>query len=83
MIVFICGKYVNNRSTTENITEQTRFSNSWSNELEDIGQVQRSLSATHTLILVIICAKYGKNQSKTVDSVFKVKAEKFQKFAKN
>ena len=42
-----------------------------------------SLYATHPLKLVIICAKYGKNPSKTVDFFFKVKAEKFQKFAKN
>ena len=37
----------------------------------------------HPLILVIICTKYGKNPSRTVDFFFKVKAEKFQKFAKN
>ena len=34
-------------------------------------------------MLVIICAKYGKNLSRTVDFFFKVKAEKFEKFAKN
>ena len=34
-------------------------------------------------MLVIICATYGKNPSRTVDFFFKVKAEKFQKFAKN
>ena len=34
-------------------------------------------------MLVIICAKYGKNPSRTVDFFFKVKAENFQKFAKN
>ena len=33
-------------------------------------------------MLVIICDKYGKNPSRTVDFFFKVKAEKFQKFAK-
>ena len=32
---------------------------------------------------MIICAKYDKNPSRTVDFFFKVKAEKFQKFAKN
>ena len=49
----------------------------------NIGRGQRSLYATHPLIIVIICAKYGKNTSRTVDLFFKVKAEKFQKFAKN
>ena len=132
MVVIICGKYGNNRSRTENVTERTRFSNSRSNNLEDIGQGQRSshathllmlviicikyrknpsrtvdatertwfsrprpndpedigqgqnsLYATHPLILVIICAKHGKNPSRTVDFFFKVKAKKFQKFAKN
>ena len=33
-------------------------------------------------MLVIICDKYGKNPSRTVDFFFKVKAEKFQNFAK-
>ena len=133
MVVIICGKYGNNRSRTENVTEGTRFSNSRSNDLEDIGQGQRSSHATHLLMLVIICIKYGKNPSRTVDATertrfsrprpndledigqgqrslyathllllviicarygknqlrtedfffFKVKAEKFQKFAKN
>ena len=64
----ICGKYGNNRSRTENVTERTRFSKSWSNDLEDIGQGQRSLHATHLLMLVIICTKYGKNPSRTVDA---------------
>ena len=31
----------------------------------------------------MICAKYGKNPPRTVDLFLKVKAEKFQKFAKN
>ena len=48
-----------------------------------IGQGERSLYATYPLILVIICAKYRKNPSTTLDFFFKVKAEKFQKFAKN
>ena len=67
MGVIICGKYGNNRSTTENVTERTRFSKSRSNDLEDIGQGQRSLHTTH-LMLVIICTKYGKNPSRTVDA---------------
>ena len=67
MVVIICGKYGNNRSRTENVTERTRFSKSRSNDLEDIGRGQRSLHATH-LMLVIICIKYGKNPSRTVDA---------------
>ena len=58
----------NNRSRTENVTEQTWFSKSRSNDLEDIGQGQRSSHATHLLMLVIICTKYGKNPSRTVDA---------------
>ena len=64
MVVIICGKYGNNRSRTENVTEGTRFS---TNDLEDIGQGQMSSHATH-LMLVIICTKYGKNPSRTVDA---------------
>ena len=66
MVVIICGKYGNNRSGTENVTEQTRFSMSRSNDLEDICQGQRSSHATHLFMLVIISTKYGKNQSGTV-----------------
>ena len=68
MVVIICGKYGNNRSRTENVTERTRFSKSRSNYLEDIGQGQRSSHATCLLMLVIICTKYGKNPSGTVDA---------------
>ena len=68
MVVIICGKYGNNWSRTENVTERTRFSKSRSNDLEDIGQGQRSSHATHLLMLVIICTKYGKNPSRTVDA---------------
>ena len=67
MVVIICGKYENNRSRTENVTEWTRFSKSRSNDLEDIGQGHRSSHATH-LMLVIICIKYGENPSRTVDA---------------
>ena len=83
MLVIICIKYGNNPSRTVDATERTRFSRPRPNDLEDIGQGQRSLYATHSLILVIICIKYGKNPSRTVDFCFMVKAEKFQKFAKN
>ena len=67
MVVIICGKYGNNRYRTENVAKRTRFSKSRSNDLEDIGQGQRSSHATHLLLLVIICTKYGKNPSRTVD----------------
>ena len=83
MLLIICTKYGKNPSRTVDATERTWFSRPRPNELEDIGQGQRSLYATHPLILVIICAKYGKNPSRTVDYFFKVKTEKFQKFAKN
>ena len=68
MVLIICGKYGNNRSRTENVTGWTRFSKSRSNDLEDIGQGQRSSLATHLLMLVIICTKYGKNPPRTVDA---------------
>ena len=68
MVVVICGKYENNRSRTENVTERTRFSKSRSNDLEDMGQGQRSSHATHLLMLVIICIKCGNNPSRTVDA---------------
>ena len=68
MVVIICGKYRNNRSRTENVTEWTWLSKSRSNNLEDIGQGQRSSHETHLLVLVIICTKYGKNPSRTVDA---------------
>ena len=68
MVMIICGKYGNNRSRTENVTERTRFSKSRSTDLEDIGQGQRSSHATHLRMLMIICIKYGKNPSRTVDA---------------
>ena len=68
MVVIICREYGNNRSRTENVTEQTRFSKSRSNDLENIGQGQRASHATHLLMLVIICIKYEKNPSRTVDA---------------
>ena len=45
------------------IPSQTR-----SNDLEDIGQDQRSSRAIHILMLVIICTKYGNNSSGTADA---------------
>ena len=46
MIVIICAKHKKNPSRTVNVTERTRFSKSRPNDLEDIGQGQRSLCAT-------------------------------------
>ena len=77
MLVIICITYGKNPSRTVDATERTRFSRSRPNDLEDIGQGQRSLYAMRPLILVIICAKYGKNPSRTVDFFFKGKAKKF------
>ena len=61
MIVIICAKYKKNWSRTVEATKRTRFSKSRPNDLEDIGQGQRSSHATHPLMLLIICTKYGKN----------------------
>ena len=79
MLVIICTKYGKNPSRTVDATEQTRFSRPRPNDLEDIGQGQRSLYATHPLILVIICAKYGKNPSRTVDFFFQGQGRKILK----
>ena len=68
MLVIICTKYGKNPSRTVDATERTRFSRSTPNDLEDIGQGQRSSHVTHLLMLVIICTKYGKNPSRTVDA---------------
>ena len=68
MIVIICAKYKKNPSRIADATERTRFSKSRSNDLEDIGQGQRSSHATHLLMLVIICTKYGKTPSGTIDA---------------
>ena len=68
MIVIICAKYKKNPFTTVDATERTWFSKSRSNDLEDIGQGQRSSHASHLLMLVINFSKYGKNPSGTVDA---------------
>ena len=68
MIEIICAKHKKNPSTTLDTTERTRFSKSRLNDLEDIGQGQRSSHATHPLMLLIICTKYGKNPSWNVDA---------------
>ena len=66
--MIICAKYKKNSSRTVDATEWTRFSKSRSNDLEDIGQGQRSSHATQLLMLVIIYTKYGKNPSRTADA---------------
>ena len=75
ILMIICAKYEQNPSRIVCAAERTRqevlrFGNfiakSWPNDLEYIWQDQRSLRATHPLILVIICVKYGKNPSRTV-----------------
>ena len=68
MIVIICATYKRNPFRTVDVTERTRFSMSRPNDLEDIGQGQRSSHATHLLMLVIICTKYGKYPSRTVNA---------------
>ena len=65
MIVIICAKCKKNPSRTVDATERTRFSKSRPNDLEDIGQGQRSSHATHPLMLLIICTKHGKNVDAT------------------
>ena len=79
MLVIICTKYGKNPSGTVDPTERTRFSRPRPNDLEGIGQGQRSLYATHPLLLVIICAKYGKNLSRTVDFFFHGQGRKISK----
>ena len=65
MLVIICAKHGKNPITTVDDVEQTKqdvpyFSSFKAklslNDLEDIGQHQRSLSMTHPFMLVIICA---------------------------
>ena len=79
MLVIICVKYGKNPSVTVDATERTRFSRPRPNDLEDIGQGQMSLYATHPLTLVIICAKYGKNPLRTADFFFQGQGQKNSK----
>ena len=66
--------YMEIRSNRQRATEQTRqdvpyfsrfYAKSWLNDLEDEGQGQRLIRATHPPMPVIIFAKYGKNPSRT------------------
>ena len=75
MIVIICAKYGEIPSRTVHAVERTwqdvPYLSSFTpksrlNDLEDIGQVLKVLHMTHTLVVLIICAKYRKNPSKTV-----------------
>ena len=68
MIVIICANYEMNPSRIVAATERTQFPQSRPNDLEDIGQGQRSSHATHPLMPLIICIEYGKNPSWTVDA---------------
>ena len=77
------NKYGKNPSRTVDATERTRFSRSRPNDLEDIGQGQRSLYATHPLMLVIICAKYGKNPLRILDFFFQGQGQKVLKICQN
>ena len=47
-----------------------------SNDLEDIGQGQRSSHATHPLMIVITRAKYKKNPSRTTDATERTRFSK-------
>ena len=82
MLVIICTKYGKNPSRSVHATERTRFSRSRPNDLESIGQGQRSLHKTHPLMLLMICAKYGKNARRIVDFFFQSGSRKIEKFAK-
>ena len=74
VLVIIYTKYEKNPSRTVDATERTLFSRSRPNDLGNIGQGHRSLHATHPLMMMI-CAKYRKNASRSVD-FFQGKAEK-------
>ena len=75
MLVIICANHRKNSSRTvctvdrkrhEEIYFSSFIAQSRLNDLEDIGQGQGSLRATHPYRLVIICATYGKSPSRTV-----------------
>ena len=77
-LMIICAKKRKNASRTVHAVEWTWqdvpyfnsfIANSWLKDLKDICESQRSLCMTHPLMLVIICAKYGKNPSRTVHAV--------------
>ena len=55
IIVIVCAKYKKNPSRTVDATKSTWFSKSRLNDLEGIGQGQRSLCVTHPLMVVMIC----------------------------
>ena len=72
ILVIISAQYGKNSSRILHAVEQIRqdvlyfsscIAKSLLNELENIGQGQRSLCTTHPPMLAIICFKYGKNPS--------------------
>ena len=84
MLMIICTECEKNPSRTVCAVERIRqdvpyFSNfiakSWLNYHEDIDQGQRSMHATHSLMLVIIGAKYEKNPPRTVCAVQRSKQD--------
>ena len=51
------------------VTFSSFIAKSSQNDLEDIGQDERPLQATHPRMLVIMYAKYGKNSFRTVCAI--------------
>ena len=77
LIMVICAKYKKNpfRTTCDiERTQEVPYFSSWFvksclNDLENTIQGQRSLHETHSLLIVIICAKYKQNPFRTVHDV--------------
>ena len=62
--------HVSVRQTRQDVPYFTNFiTNSWLDDLEYMSQGQRSLTATHLLMLMFICAKHEKNPSIPVNAV--------------
>ena len=49
------------------------WNHTWLNNHEDMGQYQGSFCTTHHLMLVIICTKYGRNPSRTVCALERIR----------
>ena len=78
MLEIICAKYGKNSSKSVCAVKRKQkdvpyfssfITKSRLNDLEDKGQGQRAFHATHPLMLVIICAQYGMNPSRTLCAV--------------
>ena len=76
MLVIICATYGKNSSRIVCVVERkwqdvpyfsSFIAKSWLNDLKDIGQSQMSLHVTDLPMLVIICAYYGKNPTRSVE----------------